>query len=171
MTIREALKRARARLEAAGVPDAAYDASLMLSLLLDEDRLRMRFDDLREVEADTLARYEAMCARREAREPLQYIVGETEFMGLPFHVEPGVLIPRYDTEVLCEEALRLLGESGGRVLDIGTGHRQALPCGAGDGGGCERYRAAHRPRECRKERREGALCQERLLCRAGGGAV
>ena len=121
MTIREALKRARVQLEAAGVPDAAYDASLMLSLLLDEDRLRMRFDDLREVDEDVLARYEAMCARRGAREPLQYIVGETEFMGLSFHVEPGVLIPRYDTEVLCEEALRLLGESGGRVLDIGTG--------------------------------------------------
>ena len=54
------------------------------------------------------------------REPLQYILGETEFMGLTFHVEPGVLIPRADTEILVEKALAWM-KPGARVLDIGTG--------------------------------------------------
>ena len=121
MTIREAVRRAAARFEQAGVPDAAYDAQLMLAHLLGEDRLRMRLDDMRTLDPAVQAAYEAMTARREAREPLQYILGETEFMGLTFHVEPGVLIPRFDTEILCEEALRILGKRGGRVLDIGTG--------------------------------------------------
>lgn len=55
-----------------------------------------------------------------AREPLQYILGETEFMGLTFHVEPGVLIPRADTEILVEKALKVMPPNA-RVLDIGTG--------------------------------------------------
>ena len=61
-----------------------------------------------------------MIQRREAREPMQYILGSAGFMGLDFHVEPGVLCPRPDTEILCEEAIRRI-RPGDRVLDIGTG--------------------------------------------------
>lgn len=121
MTIRRTLSAASARLAAAGVPDSAYDAQAMLAHVLGEDRLRMRAEADREVPQEAAARYGAMLARRERREPLQYILGETEFMGLVFHVEPGVLIPRFDTEVLCEEALRRLAGKKCRVLDIGTG--------------------------------------------------
>ena len=120
MTIREALKAAAARLAAAGVPDAEFDAQEMLAFLLEEDRLKMRVEGFRALDETIRARYEELVARREAREPMQYILGETSFMGLTFHVEPGVLIPRYDTEVLCEEALKRL-RPGMRVLDIGTG--------------------------------------------------
>lgn len=63
-------------------------------------------------------------ARRLQGEPLQYILGEWEFMGLPFSVGPQALIPRQDTETLCELALRFLkGRPGARVLDLccGTG--------------------------------------------------
>lgn len=122
MTIRETLKAAAARLEAAGVPDSTYDAQAMLAHVLGEsDMLRMRAEGYREVPREAADRYEALLARREKREPMQYILGETEFMGLTFHVEPGVLIPRFDTEVLCEEALRRIGGGRLRVLDIGTG--------------------------------------------------
>ena len=69
---------------------------------------------------EKLAEYEAILARREKREPMQYILSSIGFMGLDFHVEPGVLIPRPDTEILCEEALKRLAP-GARVLDIGTG--------------------------------------------------
>jgi len=122
VTIREMLKAAASRLENAGVPDSAYDAQAMLAHVLGEsDMLRMRAEGYREVPQEAAARYEALLTRREKREPMQYILEETEFMGLTFHVEPGVLIPRFDTEVLCEEALRRLGGEKRRVLDIGTG--------------------------------------------------
>ena len=120
MTIREVLKAATAKLLEAGVPNADYDAAAMLAHVLREDMMMMRFNSHRQVNADKLETYEAMLVRRQAREPMQYILGETGFMGLVFHVESGVLCPRPDTEILCEEALRRLSP-GARVLDIGTG--------------------------------------------------
>lgn len=115
------LAKATQMLREADVPDAAYDAQAMLAHLLRENMLNMRIDSGRELSADVIARYEAMLKRRAAREPMQYILGETSFMGLDLHVAPGVLIPRQDTEILCEEAIRRLGVTGRRVLDIGTG--------------------------------------------------
>ena len=120
MTIREALRLAEARLEQAGVPDADVDAAYLLASVLKEDTLAMRINGHRELAAPQWAAFDALCDRRAAREPLQYILGETEFMGLTFHVEPGVLIPRADTEILVEKALEWM-KPGARVLDIGTG--------------------------------------------------
>lgn len=120
MTIREALRLAAARLEQAGVPDADVDAAYLLASVLKEDTLAMRINGHRELAAPHRAAFDALCDRRAAREPLQYILGETEFMGLTFHVEPGVLIPRADTEILVEKALEWM-KPGARVLDIGTG--------------------------------------------------
>lgn len=120
MTIREALRLAEARLEQAGVPDADVDAAYLLASVLKEDTLAMRINGHRELAAPHRAAFDALCDRRAAREPLQYILGETEFMGLTFHVEPGVLIPRADTEILVEKALAWM-KPGARVLDIGTG--------------------------------------------------
>lgn len=120
MTIREMLKAASVRLESAGVPNASYDAMQMLAHVLDEDALMMRLNGHRELPQDKREAFEAILARREKREPMQYILGSTGFMGLEFHVEPGVLIPRPDTEILCEEAIRRL-KPGACVLDIGTG--------------------------------------------------
>lgn len=120
MTIREALRLAAARLEQAGVPDADVDAAYLLASVLKEDTLAMRINGHRELAAPQRAAFDALCDRRVVREPLQYILGETEFMGLTFHVEPGVLIPRADTEILVEKALAWM-KPGARVLDIGTG--------------------------------------------------
>jgi len=67
-------------------------------------------------------RFFASISRRLAREPVQYIVGYTEFFGHRFNVDPSVLIPRPETELLVEETLRLVrGRSGSRVMDVGTG--------------------------------------------------
>ena len=120
MTIREALRAAKARLAAAGVPNADYDAAQMLAHVLGEDALMMRLRADRTLIPAQQAAYEAMLERREAREPMQYILGSVGFMGLEFHVEPAVLVPRPDTEILCEEALSRI-RPGMRVLDIGTG--------------------------------------------------
>ena len=120
MTIREALRLAAARLEQAGVPDADVDAAYLLASVLKEDTLAMRINGHRALTEEQEKAFDALCDRRAAREPLQYILGETDFMGLTFHVEPGVLIPRADTEILVEKALAWM-KPGARVLDIGTG--------------------------------------------------
>ena len=64
---------------------------------------------------------EKIVSRRNSGEPLQYILGETEFMGLKFKVNPSTLIPRQDTELLVQTALDLTGNNKTTVLDIGTG--------------------------------------------------
>ena len=120
MTVREALRAATARLDGAGVPDADVDAAYLLASVLQEDTLAMRINGHRALTEEQEKAFDALCDRRAAREPLQYILGETEFMGLTFHVEPGVLIPRADTEILVEKALEVMPPNA-RVLDIGTG--------------------------------------------------
>ncbi|MBQ9009047.1 MAG: peptide chain release factor N(5)-glutamine methyltransferase [Clostridia bacterium] len=120
MTVGEALARAESRLLGAGVPEPALNAEQLLEGVTGTPRLLLhlnRGDVLSETES---ARFEERVSRRERREPLQYIEGETEFMGFPFSVTRDVLIPRPDTEILCEEAIRRL-VPGGRLFDLGTG--------------------------------------------------
>lgn len=102
-----------------GIESGRRDAELLLgaSLGLDRVGLYLHFD--RPLEEAELAAFRALVVKRARREPLQYILGETEFWSLPFSVSPAVLIPRQDTEVLVEEALRVVG--GRRVLDVGAG--------------------------------------------------
>ena len=67
-----------------------------------------------------MPRLEELVSRRKSGEPLQYILGKWEFMGLPFYTRPCALIPRQDTETLCEKALAIGGKT---LLDLccGTG--------------------------------------------------
>ena len=108
-----------ARLAAAGVPDARFDAAELYRFVTRRDP---RLDDgPTEAEAARLA---ALADRRAAREPLQYILGEWDFMDFSLKVGPGVLCPRADSEVVCETAIELLqGEPSPRVYDLcaGTG--------------------------------------------------
>ena len=69
------------------------------------------------------AGFQALVARREKREPIAYITGHKEFWSLDFHIGPGVLIPRPDTETLIEEALRLAPDRNAplRIADLGAG--------------------------------------------------
>ena len=119
-TIGEALRQGAARLTAAGVPEALNDAALLLSHVTGEPPLNLRADGSRTLSAEAEAGFGALVARREAREPLQYILGEAPFMGLMLKVSPGVLIPRFDTEELCQQALARM-RGGERVLDLCTG--------------------------------------------------
>ena len=120
MTVREALRQAAARLETAGVPEAKLDAEYLLAELLQVDRLRLIADGDVQLTGAQLEMYEKWLARRERREPLQYILGTQPFMGCPLRVTPDVLIPRADTECLCEAALKTARE-GMRILDLCTG--------------------------------------------------
>jgi release factor glutamine methyltransferase len=116
MTIREWLSQATARLESQGFVRAKIEAQLLAAHLFLRDRTWvLAFDDepINELAAEVLLQ------RREAHEPLAYIIGSREFYGRKFMVNPSVLIPRQETELLVELALKMPPNS--KILDIGTG--------------------------------------------------
>ncbi|MBQ8954368.1 MAG: peptide chain release factor N(5)-glutamine methyltransferase [Clostridia bacterium] len=125
MTAGEWLSRAGALLQASGDLDTACDADWLLCEATGWSRssLRLRRDE--PLADETLSVVEAWLARRAAGEPLQYVLGTADFMGLSFLADSRALIPRSDTETLCEAALKRLREMPpqARVLDLccGTG--------------------------------------------------
>ena len=123
MTVSEWLTRAVAALTASGCPDPKVDARWMAEDLLGMTRSDLIFESDRAVPGETLDQLEAMLNRRCAGEPVQYILGSADFMGLKFEVGPGVLIPRQDTETLVEAALIALqgGAPSPAVLDLCAG--------------------------------------------------
>ena len=103
-----------------GIDNPRLDAELLLAHCLNLDRvgLYLNYDrPLTAVELDTIR---PLVKRRGQREPLQYLLGSTEFWSLKFKVTPDVLIPRADTEILIEEALSHAAAAGS-LLDVGTG--------------------------------------------------
>ena len=105
-----------------GVENPRLDADVLLSSLLGKDRVYLYVHFDQPMEQEELVKFREMVRRRAAREPVAYIVGHREFMGLEFRVSPAVLIPRPDTEVLVEAAIeRLAAVSDGMILDVGTG--------------------------------------------------
>lgn len=102
------------------IDSARLDAELLLAATLDLDRVGLYVNFERPLDAVELAAFHERVRRRAQREPVQYILGETEFWSLGFNVCPAVLVPRADTEVLVEEALTRI-EGSARVLDVGTG--------------------------------------------------
>ena len=128
MTVAEWIRYSAARLEAAGVESPRLEAEVLAGhvLLVDRTWLHAHADAL----FPDLAG-EGLLQRREKQEPLAYIVGGREFYGRWFHVRPGVLIPRQETEILVELALQELDRleternledyDAIHVLDIGAG--------------------------------------------------
>jgi release factor glutamine methyltransferase len=102
------------------IDSARLEAELLLAATLDLDRVGLYVNFERPLNADELSSFRERVRRRSLREPLQYILGETEFWSLTFSVGPAVLVPRADTEVLVEEALMRI-KGAARILDVGTG--------------------------------------------------
>jgi len=103
-----------------GVSNARLEAEWLLCAALGLDRVGLYLNFDKPLTEAELTAYRSLVARRANREPLQYILGSQEFCGLEFAVTPAVLIPRHDSEVLVEEALRRAGATC-RILDIGLG--------------------------------------------------
>ena len=116
------MRSATDRLANAGIATPRFDAEILLRYTLGIDRTQLFLRLPEPVTDDIEARFDALIARRIAGEPVAYITGIREFMGLSFIVTPDVLIPRPETELLVEWALSMIG-SGDRVkvVDIGTG--------------------------------------------------
>ncbi|MCH7906139.1 MAG: peptide chain release factor N(5)-glutamine methyltransferase [Chloroflexi bacterium] len=122
VSVRQLLERTRARLAAAGIQEYRLEAELLLQHVLDIDAARMfaGLSDSVPSKAETTLRRAA--DRRADREPLAYITGRRAFYGREFGVTPDVLIPRPETELLVDLALRwAAGRSGLQIADIGTG--------------------------------------------------
>ena len=103
-----------------GIENPRLDAELLLAHCLNLDRVGLYLNFDRPLSTAELDSIRPLVKRRGQREPLQYLLGVTEFWSLKFKVTPDVLIPRADTEILVEEALSHATTSGS-LLDVGTG--------------------------------------------------
>ena len=124
MNLREYWVAAAERLEGA-TDDSRLEAEVLLRCVLGWDRARF-FASLRDpVDEVAASRVDALLRRRAVREPLAYIVGRREFYGLDFHVDPRVLVPRPETELLVdavrEYAVRRRADGAISICDVGTG--------------------------------------------------
>lgn len=106
-----------AALASAGIEEAPWEARLLLERLTDASPATLMADRHRVFDSPAL---DAAVEKRLTRYPLQYILGEWDFCGLTFTVNENCLIPRPDTEILVEEAIRLLPKNA-RVADLCTG--------------------------------------------------
>lgn len=115
-TVDESLAAANARI-------ARRDAELLLGHVLQHDRAWLMMHGDEPLTAEQQEQWLALVARRAAHEPLQYIVGEQEFYGLPLRVTRDTLIPRPETEHLVEAVLAWCATQTGtpRMVDVGTG--------------------------------------------------
>lgn len=122
MNVTELLKTTTTWFKDRGIESARLDAELLLAETLKLGRMQLYTSFDRPVDPTELDAFRALVRRRGKHEPVAYILGEREFYGRPFAVDPRVLIPRPDTEVLVDEVLlRLASDTEGVVLDYGTG--------------------------------------------------
>jgi release factor glutamine methyltransferase len=117
-SVQEALASSVDALRAAGVEDPRFDAELLLAEATGWERARLAAEPEAGVPADAARRFGEMVRRRLRREPVAYILGRKGFRSIELAVDPRVLIPRPETELLVELAIEL---SPRRVLDMGTG--------------------------------------------------
>lgn len=125
MSTYRALKKSwAAKFAESGIENADFELNELLAMALNSDCRSSEFSDLsdKQTEQKSAESFEKLCNRRLSGEPLQYILGEWEFYGLPFKVGKGVLIPRQDTETLVDAALKMLSDKENlTVVDLCSG--------------------------------------------------
>lgn len=122
LTIREIKQRTEAFFKEKGVPNPKLDTDILIAHSLGIKRLDLYLDLERPLTEAQLADLRPLVKRRANREPLQYIIGAVEFMGLQLKVDARALIPRHETEELVELLRDRVGDNPPRrILDLGTG--------------------------------------------------
>lgn len=117
----EALAAGQRLLRAAGVESARLECELLLCSVLKCERHHLYLMGSESLDTEKQKQFEALINRRLTGEPVQYILGRREFMGLEFYVDKSVLIPRFETEVMVEYVIDAIGRRKARILDLGTG--------------------------------------------------
>lgn len=120
MNYRECFEKGKSALAEAGIEEADLEARLLLEHVCGTNRNDLLAHGDREVLPEQETGYLSLLDKRAQRIPLQHLTGVQDFMGLEFEVNEHVLIPRQDTEILVEEALRELRD-GMDILDMCTG--------------------------------------------------
>ena len=136
LSIKTVLDDATRRIAAAS-DSARLDAELLLAKAIDMPRSYLFAHPEDEPDGAALQRFETNLARRIAGEPMAYICGEKEFWSMPLMVTPATLVPRPETEVLVDLALRI--EKGGLLRR----HRRRDERGEGERQGVEAERSVH----------------------------
>ena len=121
LTIREIKERTETFFKEKGVPNAKLDTDILIAHSLGIKRLDIYLDLDRPLTEAQLTDLRPLVKRRASREPLQYIIGNTEFYGLTLKVDPRALIPRHETEELIDLIVKRLETAPKRILDLGTG--------------------------------------------------
>jgi len=121
-TVRRLLTWTTRHFERRSVDAPRLTSELLLAHVLGLTRVRLYTDLDRPLEQAELGSLRALIERRTAGEPVQYLTGIREFSGRPFRVDPRVLIPRPETELLVDEVVSALrGAAAPRLVDVGTG--------------------------------------------------
>jgi release factor glutamine methyltransferase len=122
-TVLKTITWSREYLQGKGVPEPRLSAEILLSSVLGLDRLGLFLQFDRPLNPAELAAFKALLLRRAQHEPVAYILGRKEFWSLSFAVNPSVLIPRPETELLVEEALALIQSNPSlkNTIELGTG--------------------------------------------------
>ncbi len=121
MTIADYLTQTMRAFEAAGIETARLDAQVLLERALNQNKAWLLAHGEDQIDAEKLPLLQEQTRRREARQPLAYILGRQEFYGRNFAVSPAVLIPRPETEELIEQLKKLPLPDNASILDVGTG--------------------------------------------------
>ena len=121
MTLRDALRQSIERLDRHGISSPRLAAEVLLAHCLSADRTYLYTHDEVEITDSQLQCLEDATWERASGVPVQYIVGRQEFFGRYFQVNPTVLIPRPETELLVERVLDLHPVADSRIIDVGTG--------------------------------------------------
>ncbi|KAF0245961.1 MAG: release factor glutamine [Planctomycetota bacterium] len=121
MKVQDAIDKATARLDAAGVPDAGRDVQSIAARALDWSALDLISRNTEDLPPYRKRKFDEMIARREKREPLQYVTGSVVFCGLRLTIDRRALIPRPETETIVEEIHRFRNDQPARMLDACTG--------------------------------------------------
>jgi release factor glutamine methyltransferase len=121
VTIRDALRQSQQRFELHGVSSPRLNAEVLLAHILSVDKAYLYTHDERELSDVEEQRLESAIYDRVSGVPVQYIVGRQEFFGRYFAVNPSVLIPRPETELLVEKVIGFRPAAGSRIVDVGTG--------------------------------------------------
>lgn len=121
MNPRTATREGYAFLLESGISAPQHDAEALLEYVLNLPRVRFYADNTLELTEKELLTYRLVLARRSEGYPLQYIIGTTGFRGVNLFVEPGVFIPRPETEILVDKAIEVLPSGPAHILDLCCG--------------------------------------------------